>query len=334
MSNPRPDNPYLRKPDNPNYLHRSFRHDYKRPARYLITLSKSPAIPRFSNITGNNDSTAALQITRTGHFFEEALAIWLGKYPQIKVANHVVMPDHIHICVDVRDYLPSGLSRAIASLKSATSSLRHNALPIQYKINGIQSVFTPGFNDRIAYTPQQWQRQIAYINDNPRRYIIKNNNPEFLLRRRSIIVDNKEYSAIGNIFLLDAPSLLQIKYSRHFTEREAADYAMQSKALIDNGSIPISPFIHPKEKELRDYAIEAGSSIIRICDNGFTERQFPSGIEFQLISAGRLLLISPATHNTQHTDMKYAVASEMNRLAHRLATLCNNNSPLYPTPQQ
>lgn len=102
MKSPPEDNPYLRKPDNPNYLRRAFHHDYYRPARYMITLSKSPEIPRFCNIHGEDPTGARVELTRTGVFFEEALAIFLNKYSQIDIPAYIVMPDHIHLCMNVR----------------------------------------------------------------------------------------------------------------------------------------------------------------------------------------------------------------------------------------
>lgn len=37
------------------------------------------------------------------------------------------------------------------------------------------------------------------------------------------------------------------------------------KTNLYNGGIPISPFIHPHEKQLRDFAIQEGFSYIRVC---------------------------------------------------------------------
>jgi len=38
-------NPRLTEPKQPSMQRRAFHHDYRRPARYLITIAKSPAIP-------------------------------------------------------------------------------------------------------------------------------------------------------------------------------------------------------------------------------------------------------------------------------------------------
>lgn len=322
------DNPFYCKPDNPNYLHRSLRHDYNRPAHYMITLFKNTEIPRFCNITADNDNNPCIQLTKTAEFIVSALQQLPTRYPQIEITGYIIMPDHIHLCIYVKDYLPSGLSRAIASLKGIASSLRYNALPDKFRTEGIQPIFSKGYNDRIAYTPDQWQRQLAYIHDNPRRYVIKRDCPDFLLKRRIITIDHTDYMTTGNIFLLQMPHLFVVKYRRAFTPEEEIKYLQQGKYLINNGSIPISPYIHPKEKEIREYAVENGHSYIRICENGFLQRQYSQGKEFQLIAAGRLLLISPVEHESQRKDMKYSYASHLNQLSARIANLCNSNIPI------
>lgn len=331
------DNPYYCKPDHPNYLQRSWSHDYCRPARYLITVHKNPAVPAFCTIDGSSDAPC-VRLTRTGELFEEALAAWLEKFQQIAVQEHIIMPDHIHLCVWVMEYLPCGLSRAVGSLKGLTSRLRHNALvdyfrtersatpPSLLSANEPVRVFTKGFNDRIAYDNDQWLRQNEYTIDNPRRYLLKREHPDYLLQRWAMTIDGNEYMLIGNIFLLNAPHLFAVKYSSKFTLTQVNEFIRHSKALVDNCAVGISPFIHPKEREIRDYAVQRGFSFIRICDNGFLHRQYPSGTDFQLVSAGRLLLISPMGHESQRREMRYEYASRLNVLAARIAELCNSGA--------
>lgn len=44
------------------------------------------------------------------------------------------------------------------------------------------------------------------------------------------------------------------QHRRKWTEAESDEYQEACKANIDNGGVPVSPFIHPKEKDIRDYA--------------------------------------------------------------------------------
>ncbi len=339
----------MRKPDHPNYNRRARHHDYRRPAKYLITTLKNPTIPPFAKIEGDPRIAAGQQppqpaippfakiegdpriaageqaphsvITATGNFILEALKWWLEKYPQIEVAEFVIMPDHIHMCVHVRSYLPNGLSIAMSGLKGKVSSLRHAALPERFRQEGMVSVFEKGFNDRIAYNDEHWGRQIIYVRDNPRRYLIKRLFPDYMYRRWSLKIGDEVYVAKGNILLLKEPELFVVKHHRRWSAAESDNYQTACRLKIENGGIPVSPFIHPKEKELRNYAIEDGGCYIRICENGFAEREQASGMEFNMMAAGRLLLIAPAAHDSQKRELKYAYAKVLNTLAAKLVEM-------------
>lgn len=319
-------NPFLRRPDHPNYNRRARHHDYHRPARYLITTLKNPSIPAFSTIGGDlsfidGENAPHPVISPTGNFIIEALGIWLGKFPQIEVSEFVIMPDHIHLCLDVMAYLPNGLSLAISSLKGIVSRLRHAKLPDNIRPEKMVPVFAKGFNDRIAYNKEQWERQKQYVKDNPRRYLFKRIFPDYLLRRWIITIGDEEFCAKGNIMLLKEPLLFTVKHHRKWSEAESEEYQNDCKSKIDNGGIPVSPYIHSKEKEIRNYAKDEGGCYIRICENGFAERESASGYEFYLMAAGRLLLIAPNEHDSQKREMKYTYAQKLNKIAARLVEL-------------
>lgn len=319
-------NPFLRRPDHPNYNRRARHHDYRRPARYLITALKNPSIPAFSKIEGDISLTEGGKaphpiISPTGNFIIEALEIWREKFNQIELSGFVIMPDHIHLCLNVREYLPNGLSLAISGLKGIVSRLRHAALPDHLRPGNMEPVFTKGFNDRIAYNQEQWEKQKHYVNENPRRYLFKKRFPDFLLLRWIIKIGDDEFCAKGNIMLLKEPLLFAVKHHRKWSETESEAYQKECKTKIDNGEIPVSPFIHPKEKEIRNHAIEEGGCYIRICENGFAEKQSASGYEFDLMATGRLLLIAPHEHDSQKREMKYTYAQKLNSIAARLVAL-------------
>ncbi len=321
MSHPIPfiDNPFYRNPSHPNFNRRALHHDYTRPAKYLITFLKQTSTPVLSTITGHppyvSYESAQTFLSPIGNLIPIALSRWVEKYPQIIVPACAIMPDHIHICVDVTTPLPNGLSRAIGGLKGLISSAYHHSLPECIRPTEMQTLFSKGFNDRIAYDDEQWDNQIHYICDNPRRYMMKQSMPDYMIRRWILTIEEEQYMAKGNIFLLTQPHLFPVKFSRNFSEKESREWIKRCKSMLHNGSIPVSPFIHPKEKEVKEYAVNEGFSVVRICTNGFAERESASGIEFELMTKGRLLLIAPREHKTQKQDLKYRYAQHLNGVA-------------------
>lgn len=328
-----PFNPFYRNPMHPNFNRRAHHHDYTRPARYLITFLKADATPILSRIEGHppycSYESAVTILSPVGCVIPDAVARWNEKFPQIYLHAIAIMPDHIHVCVDVTSHLPNGLSRAIGSLKGSISSAYHQSIPEEVRPAEMQTLFAKGFNDRIAYDKEQWERQIHYTFDNPRRYMIKRDMPEYMTTRWIITIGNEQYVAKGNIFLLHQPHILQVKFSKKFQPKEADDWRTWNRTLIQNGSIPISPFIHPEERSMRDYAVDNDLAYVRICENGFAERANAYGKEFHLMSEGRLLLIAPMEHQTRKREMKYQYAQVLNGMAMRISSCINSGMSWY-----
>ena len=331
-------NPFYRKPDHPNFNRRANHHDYKRPAKYLITILKNPVIPTLCTIHGDPYSRDKREIitnlSPSGLLIPEAIKEWNQKFSGIYVPEYTIMPDHIHLCLDVCTHLPNGLSLAMAGLMGKISKAYHSSLPISDMPEKMTPFFSKGFNDRIAYTQLQWERQLQYTTDNPRRYLIKRRHTDYLLKRWLLKMpgDNK-FILKGNIFLLRQPFLFRVKTSRRFSPIEAEAAMNEWKTNLYNGGIPISPFIHPHEKELRDFAIREGFSYIRVCSNGFAQRGAASGKEFDLMSQGRILLIGQYAFNTQKEDLKYSYAQTLNQQSLDIANACTQGLPFSIRPE-
>lgn len=325
-------NLFMRRPDHPNYKKRAHHHNYKSPAKYLITFLKNPQVPPFSRIIGDVKISEGSQaphpeLLPKGELIKEALEKWLEKFPQIKLRESVIMPDHIHLCLEVIASLPNGLSLAISGFKSILKNLDTATFSESTDKNRIISIFESGYNDRIAYTDEKWERQKNYVQDNPRRYLIKKKFPDYMLRRWNLRLGEEEFIAKGNIMLLKEPEHFVAKHYRRWSETESENFQRDARRKIESGAIPVSPFIHPKEKAIRDYAIKEGGCYIRICQNGFAERDSVSGFEFDLMGAGRLLLIAPVEHESRKIDMKYSLAQRLNSVAFLLVKLLKEKAP-------
>lgn len=327
-------NPFYRKPDFPSYRRRCHNHDYARSAKYMITLYKALSIPVLSVVSGDlrvSDRTLpeapGAFPTETGSAFHKALAAWLRQYPQMDVDELVIMPDHIHFCLRVTFSLPTGLSRAIANLMGKTTRAHIERLypgipydDIGPEIKASSKFFDKGFADSIAYTWEQYQTQRNYILDNPRRLLMKRSYPDLYRQRWVITAGDVELMAIGNIHLLKLPHLQVVRFSRKYTEQQLVENRMAWERCVANGGALISPFIHPVEKEMRNQALGDGGNIIRICDNGFSDRFAPAKTEFDYMGTYHLLLIGPMEYSSQKVEMRYSFAQSLNKLAELLAS--------------
>ena len=238
-------------------------------------------------------------------------------HPEIRVIRFVIMPDHIHMVIHVWQRLKRHLGKELAGFFGACSK-HYSQLT---DTDGSATLFDP-FHDRILYDGVQIDRAIKYVEDNPRRYILKKRNPHLFKRHLNLRIEDRFYSAYGNIFLLRGISLLPVRVHRKWTEQEFQKYEDSCRVEIEKGAIPISPAIHPAEKKIFKIALEMDSPIIKLRDKGFADRFKPQGKEFELCTEGRLLLLTPWPEDiSRKSTAGYTEFHDMNDMALAISKL-------------
>lgn len=247
-------------------------------------------------------------------FFRTESAILLKKI--------VVMPDYVHFIIHVREYLPTHLGRYISRLKTvctlAVSELP--GYPVDTDGNPLH-IFEDNYHDRIIRNDSMLETERRYLDDNPRRYLLRKQHPEYFSSPVRITINGEHYSAFGNILLLKdihpEPAIISRRYTPEHLSRLKAGWeeaARSRKALV-------SPFISKPEKEIKKAVLESGGRIIEILDNGFPERYKPSGTAFDLCLEGRLLQIAPLVYETSKIPLTRNRALELNATARKIAAL-------------
>lgn len=66
-------------------------------------------------------------------------------------------------------------------------------------------LFAHGFNDRLLLRDGQLEHWKHYLQDNPRRLLMKREHPDLFRVQRGLVAAGQQFSAIGNRFLLDRP---------------------------------------------------------------------------------------------------------------------------------
>ena len=96
----------------------------------------------------------------------------------------------------------------------------------------------------------------------------------------------------GNTGLLTEHRCLPVVCHR----KDKALFAQQKARCLDEaarGTVLVSPRIAKGEQEIIDDCVNHGFPVILIADNGFPDRYHPSMARTDLVSAGRLLLVTP-----------------------------------------
>ena len=166
------------------------------------------------------------------------------------------------------------------------------------------------------------------------------------------------FSAIGNLFLLDSPNIIQVQCSRAYlaykrvaktrncrfenmTEaggrkiaRDAAGVPIVEKATPEfeekrdellaaakHGAVLISPCISDGEREIARLAFAASLPVIALRNMGFSPLYKPGGKLFDKAANGKLLLLAPAAwpYSTSEKPMTRFDACALNRIAQLIA---------------
>ena len=161
----------------------------------------------------------------------------------------------------------------------------------------------------------QLQRMKAYILDNPRRLAIKRSHPDLFRVQRNINVGEYTFAALGNVFLLDAPCLMQVQCTRKLSPLQINATVQKFLSLAQNGAVLVSPSISPGEKAVMKAAFEHGFPVIVLQENGFAPLAKPGGRRFDACVQGRLLMLAPWEHHNDRRVIKRNQCLDLNEMA-------------------
>ncbi len=276
----------------------------------MITISKRPVCPAFGWLKFNNPGDAKVLLSDIGKIIGEQIEATPSFHPELKIPDYIIMPDHIHILIQAFRPLRKHLGAIIQALKSASTSRIRRILT-----DPDLAIFEEGFHDRIILSRRQMEIVRNYLRENPRRLAVRKAHPEYFGRVNRLRIDNAEYRAYGNFQLLGNPFKEQVAVHRADSEEKCARNRDQWLYTAANGGVLVSPFISRAEKDIRREADENGGKFILVTNEPMEGRYKPSGRDFALCEAGRMLIVSLGKEG----ELSRQMCLEMNALA---AAIC------------
>lgn len=295
-----------------NQHRRAVWHNYYDRAVYMVTIGKHKGCPDFGSLKYTDPKDALISLSPYGEVIQNQIDATPLHNPQLKILETTIMPDHVHIMIQVMEPISRHFGDIIQAIKSAsTSGIR--------KLTGSKdmTVFEEGFHDRIVKNRAQLDTLYRYLRENPRRLAVRRVFPEYFRRVNRLRLAGGVYSAYGNFQLLECPFKEQVVVHRADSEEVRAANREQWLYTASNGGVLVSPFISPAEKAIRAEADEAGGRFIFITDRQMEERYKPTGRDFELCEAGRMLIVSAPSEGE---NLSRAHCLQMNRLA---LAICN-----------
>lgn len=344
----------VNKPITNKCLRRAEWHDYRSKCIYMLTLMKAEGIPPFSSLSGGVEDgkvKAVVRNTRLGHHIGRAMRSMTSHYVETRLLQYVIMPDHVHMLVEVMKPVEYHLSQVVKFFKAECAGRYREILQMDYDFKFDGTVFAKGYNDRILMRQGQLQVLFDYMRDNPRRLYLRRSFPQYFCNGLLCIptcsggfdhgevssvmnvscgrntpadgndIESERFSVYGNMLLLENPYKVIVRFSRKFREEKLAADKRSWKEAIRSGGVLVSPFIHPVEKEFLHMALAEGGKVIMICENGFPPRWKPSRGYIQALTEGRLLFVGPEDYTASKIELTRQLSMAMNARAEQIAAM-------------
>ncbi len=162
-------------------------YDYSRDNLYFVTICVDAMKCCLGEIVNSEGTSLDLSVTRERDNLDnlcgqtmqlnkygqivDAQLDWLrNQYEYIKIHSKVVMPNHLHVVLEIDRSLVSGkeikiksLSELVGAFKTTSSKLIHRAEFLEFK-------WKRSFHDHIIKTSRSYQNIVNYITDNPSKW--------------------------------------------------------------------------------------------------------------------------------------------------------------------
>lgn len=319
-------------------LRRKQDHDYTGRRMYMVTMVTEGRLPLFGVVRGDvrvpfgHPGAPHIELSTLGQAVSACFYDMVKRHPEVGIVALQMMPDHLHGIVFVREKMDRPLGAVLNGFKTGCNKAFRELCPVGYaaalqrqtqrrgnrqdRQHGL--LFAPGYNDRILFRAGQLDTWKRYLADNPRRLLVKRSHPEFFRVVRSIEWRGMTFSAIGNLFLLRKPTLLQVQCSRSLSAEQTARRVAEALEACRQGAVLVSPAISPGEKAVMQAAFDAGFPEIILKDNGFAPLAKPSGRHFDACASGQLLFLGPTRHDNERKTITRGQCLSLNDIAERL----------------
>lgn len=200
-------------------------------------------------------------------------------------------------------------------------------------------LFDDNYDDTVCLDERHRQAMIAYVNDNPRRAMLRLLLPDFMRRCLHVQIGNRSYGAYGNLFLLRWPRKVQVMCHRsHPVSRspyeETEDYAREHDQwiayIMEGGTVIVTPGISRGEQLMKSECIERGYPLIHLQKEPIGQYWKPEKKRFEACARGSLLILAPwdldimGDVGNVPSDTDYSRFHNLNTLAAEICAFTGN----------
>ena len=144
---------------------------YSSENSYFLTINTAPFSPVLCEILPSGDFHPPLiRLSEVGKITEDAI-IGSNKIQGVTVENYVIMPNHLHLLIDLRSQIDENTNQSI----SATDIIPRVVAVIKriVHLKTGQKIFQRSYYDHVIRDQKDYDLHWQYIEDNPADWLLK-----------------------------------------------------------------------------------------------------------------------------------------------------------------
>ena len=290
-------------------------------------------------IPNNAPAQARIERTELGNALVEKLLSHPSYYPEIRILQFCLMPDHLHAIIHVTKPMNTSIRLVVRSLWQAAKKLgKAYTLSLDPESDSgtnnkeEQSYPFPIFTERpfirVLTHHGQLQTMFEYIRMNPQRLATKRIMPELFWVQDGIEIAGRTYKGVGCADLLQRAQYMPVHVRRtmideaiHGDDKRLRDYMNGCVLAARKGAVMVSPFILEYEKAVMEVLLKEELPFIYIADNGFRDYYKPQDSLFDAVARKQVLILSPWEYDAEKKRVSRTECVEMNKMAEEICTL-------------
>lgn len=301
---------------------------------YHVTLTVTSRQPLLGTLViPNNDPMQAwVERTALGEAVVDCLRTVPEFHPEVRIISFDLMPNHLHTIWHVTRPMSVGIKSVVRGFWQAVKQIgREYSMSIAPNaIRDNQHRPDPIFTEMPFIRPLsrkgQLNTMIHYTWLNPQRLATMRLMPGTFCVQENIEIAGRVYRGVGNADLLQRAKYMPVHVRRtmveeaeHGDNKRLRDYMNGCVLAARNGTVMVSPFISPKEKEVMDELLKEGLPFIYIADNGFRDYYKPQDSLFEAVARKQVLILSPWEYGPHKKHVSRAECIEMNKMAEEIS---------------
>ena len=146
-------------------------YDYGTAGAYFITICTQNRRCLLSRIVGRGLAPAEIQYTEYGQIAQKQLLMLEQRYPSLKIDQYVIMPNHIHAILLLKETTGDSQRPTIMDIVCAYKSLTTRECK---KARLVDKLFQTSFYEHVIRGYEDYDEIAEYIVNNPKQWELDN----------------------------------------------------------------------------------------------------------------------------------------------------------------